>query len=102
MQEIGLQSSATGAPGGKRTGQRMSHYVIEAGLFERTSHELLRQLSLTSWRRWNHETDPDDKPSKKIPSRLKYSCIGCGLNAWAKPNISIYCGTCELELLASR
>ena len=102
MMSIGLCPSDTGQPGGKRTGQRMSHYVIEAGRFEQTSRELLRQISLTSWHRWSDEIGPDDSPIKKVPSRLKYSCIGCGLNAWAKPNISIYCGTCELELLASR
>jgi hypothetical protein len=31
MERIGLVPSATGAPGGKRTGQRMTHYIIRGG-----------------------------------------------------------------------
>ena len=78
MMSIGLCPSDTGEPGGKRTGQRMSHYVIEAGLFEQTSRELLRHISLTSWHNWNDEVDSDDhlstraKTANKAPSRLRY------------------------------
>jgi hypothetical protein len=35
MERIGLMPSATGAPGGRRTGQRMTHYIIRGGLFDR-------------------------------------------------------------------
>src|SRR2546422_4579315 len=47
-----------------------------------------------------------DKPgvfttvSKKSNTRTKYTCPGCGLNAWAKPNVSLLCGECEGELVA--
>lgn len=34
MVEIGLIPSATGEPGGKTTGQRMTHYIAPAGPFE--------------------------------------------------------------------
>ena len=33
MQEIGLMPSNTGQPGGGKTGQQMTHYVIEDGPF---------------------------------------------------------------------
>ena len=33
MKEVGLYPSDTHEPGGKETGQRMGHYVIEGGLF---------------------------------------------------------------------
>jgi len=31
-------------------------------------------------------------------NRSKYSCSSCGLNAWAKPNIKLICGDCEVPL----
>jgi hypothetical protein len=34
MKLIGLQPSSTGAPGGKETGQQMSHYIIPGGAFQ--------------------------------------------------------------------
>lgn len=103
MISLGLYPSDTGEPGGKHTGQHMSHYIVEEGSFDRISREWLRQSSMTAWHGLgdlavHNETETLDK----APSRLKYSCIGCGLNAWAKPKISIYCGTCMLELLTSR
>ena len=30
----------------------------------------------------------------KAASKTKYSCPGCGLNAWAKPETTLYCGEC--------
>src|SRR5262245_36708868 len=33
MIEIGLQPSSTGAPGGKETGAKVSHYIIEGAAF---------------------------------------------------------------------
>src|SRR6202035_5934647 len=41
MFEIGLITSDTGAPAGKRTGTRMSHYVAVNGPFHRACCELL-------------------------------------------------------------
>lgn len=33
MEDIGLMPSDTGAPGGRTTGQKMTHYIIEGGRF---------------------------------------------------------------------
>jgi hypothetical protein len=41
MQEIGLTPSATGAAGGKQTGQQMIDYVTSGGSFEREIRALL-------------------------------------------------------------
>ena len=35
MGAIGLIPSDTGAPGGKQTGQKVSHYIAGGGRFER-------------------------------------------------------------------
>jgi hypothetical protein len=100
MTAIGLCPSNTGEAGGKRTGQRMSHYVIAGSAFDQASTDLLAQGVAASWRDWAVASQANGPEPKKHASRCKYTCILCGLNAWAKPNISLYCGACELELLA--
>lgn len=46
-----------------------------------------------------------DAPATVIPpmprqasERVKYQCAGCGMKAWAKPELDIRCGQCELSL----
>lgn len=45
MKTIGLQPSSTGQVGGKETGQRMTHYVIRGGRFEKS----FTRLAATGW-----------------------------------------------------
>nr|AMP42390.1 putative zinc metalloproteinase Mpr protein [uncultured bacterium IN-11] len=49
MEEIGLMPSDTGAVGGKRTGQSMSHYVIPNGLFQKKVFALIKDGFEISW-----------------------------------------------------
>jgi hypothetical protein len=44
--------------------------------------------------------EDEQTPSLHVPmpdksNRLKYSCPGCSLNAWAKPGANLICGDCE-------
>lgn len=39
--------------------------------------------------------------AKDRSNRLKYTCAGCGLNAWGKPAIRLGCLTCNIELTAA-
>jgi hypothetical protein len=41
MKEVGLYPSSTGAPGGRETGWRVSHFVVPGGPFERAVAELM-------------------------------------------------------------
>jgi len=41
MEALGLMPSATGQPGGKRTGQAMTHYIVPGGPFARACKQLL-------------------------------------------------------------
>lgn len=41
MERIGLCPSATGLPGGRRTGQHVTHYIIADGLFDRAVRQLI-------------------------------------------------------------
>lgn len=49
MLSIGLCPSDTGLPGGKMTGRRMDHYVINEGAFHRACEELLAKEFSLRW-----------------------------------------------------
>ncbi len=38
---------------------------------------------------------------KKAASKTKYTCPGCGANAWAKPKTGLGCTDCNLPLEAA-
>ncbi len=55
MQEIGLMPSSTGRPGGNKTGQNMSDYIIEGGRFERLFKKLQENENIIDWISSVHE-----------------------------------------------
>jgi predicted SprT family Zn-dependent metalloprotease len=121
MEEIGLVPSATGEPGGKKTGQNMTHYINPEGAFmkafNRLTQETLEALRLKYLPAYPHpepakrrrrgtageETEGTDEggeesgredTSEKYTSKKKYSCP-CGNNVWGKPELKIICAECE-------
>ena len=97
MDAIGLCPSDTGQPGGKRTGQHMRHYSVGDGPFAQACAALLTEGFVISWRDRARE-DTSGKPPGKAGVRTKYTCPYCGLNAWAKPDVVLLCGMCEVAL----
>lgn len=92
MREVGLIPSETGEPGGKETGQHMTHYVEASGRFEKACKDYLETGEAILY----HDRAGDEKArKKKAASKTKYSCPECGLNAWAKPEVSLICGECN-------
>lgn len=49
MQSVGLMPSATGQPGGRKTGDSMADYVIDGGAFETQAKNLLSHEFVLSW-----------------------------------------------------
>ncbi|EPT6518944.1 SprT-like domain-containing protein, partial [Salmonella enterica subsp. enterica serovar Chester] len=49
MEEVGLMPSNTGMPGGKKTGQQMTHYIIRGGRFQTAVYDLLKNGFSISW-----------------------------------------------------
>jgi hypothetical protein len=85
MEELGLMPSNTGQHGGKRTGQRMSHYILCGGLFDLKVKELLASgFKLT----WQSREPKQDGPDRK--NRVKHTCPVCGVNAWTKPDVDLF------------
>jgi predicted SprT family Zn-dependent metalloprotease len=90
MKEIGLQPSTTGAPGGKETGQSVTHYIVAGGRYARAYAKLKASGFQLHW-----QSAPQDAQAKaKKASKTKFTCPECGQNAWAKPDALLICGNC--------
>ena len=90
MREIGLQPSSTGEEGGKETGQSMSHYIIPDGRYGKTYAKLAAQGFALHWQ----SIPATEQGRGKKSSKTKFTCPGCGQNAWAKPGALLICGEC--------
>lgn len=99
MESLGLMPSATRQPGGARIGDKVSHYIIDGGPFALVAAELIAGGFTISWLD-RAEAEQSKTKGKNRSNRIKYTCPDCGMNAWAKPGISLLCGECELALKA--
>jgi predicted SprT family Zn-dependent metalloprotease len=116
MVEIGLMPSDTAAPGGARTGYKMSHYIIPGGRFERAFDAMPAACQLP----WTIGIDEDALAGKKGTQakkeakekeeekakqaarkvKVKYSCPCCAANVWGKAGMNVRCGECDEQMLA--
>jgi predicted SprT family Zn-dependent metalloprotease len=86
MERVGLVPSDTGAPGGKRTGQRVTHYVAEDGPFARAF--AARKFTIPYFDRVG-ESETTRKKRK-----VAYTCERCEDKVWGKPEVKPHCGKC--------
>lgn len=106
MESLGLMPSNTGKQGGKRTGQKMSDYLIEGGKtnyyfkkmpenywFPITESDPNKRIMMLTGND-NIKINPIQKKRKK-----KYTCPRCNSNVWGKPNMTIICGCCMVPFL---
>lgn len=116
MDSIGLLPTDTGQPGGRRTGQRMTHYIIPEGKYHTWAQRFLREGNI-NWASSvlmmiadgvipvpGPEVDGENTfggghtPSEveitvKKKQRIKYSCAKH--NVWGKPGLKLSCEECE-------
>ena len=88
MERVGLMPSDTGAPGGKRTGQRMTHYVIPDGPFAQAF--AVRKFEVPYYDR-AAESDATRKKRK-----VTYTCPNCDDKVYGQPTVQPHCGKCGL------
>lgn len=119
MLEIGLTPSDTGQPGGKQTGEKMADYITPDGPFEGVVKELLAGGFVVPY---TDRAFPAQSPANnngagttaegntgggdpiaapKPPSKVKYRCEPCKVNAWAKPETRLICGECRGDMGAA-
>lgn len=94
MSEVGLQVSSTGEVGGRTTGQRMSHYIVKGGKFERVVGAFLLSGNKLHWNSIVEEKEVKER--KK--TREKFICPSCHMQAWAKKTAKLACGVCLKEM----
>ncbi len=97
MEALGLMPTDSGLPGGNRTGQAMTHFIIAGGRFDCVCQELLAGGARLEWQ--SREWDGGAGKKKPRTSKAKYTCPECGLNAWAKPGAHLVCGDCDCPML---
>jgi hypothetical protein len=96
MLQLGLMPSHTGAPGGRQTGHRMTHYIADGGAFDVACAAFMRAGYTLPY------VEVADLPASpaKAASKTRYTCGGCGQNAWAKPGAGLMCSPCALPMQA--
>ena len=95
MEEVGLIPSDTGEPGGKKTGQHMTHFIAPGGRFVAAFTAMPKEY-LLPWQGIPERTSrTGGSPGGNTDRRkIKYSCpIGHG-NVWGKPDLLLVCGVC--------
>lgn len=92
MKRVGLYPSSTAAPGGKETGQSMSHYIVDGGAYALA----YAGLAATGFRLdWQSRTYDEATAKKKRASKTKYTCPECAQNVWGKPGARVACADCS-------
>ena len=95
MQAVGLMPSHTGERGGKQTGYKMSHFVLDNGLYKKSYEELEKLGGKMSW------IESVGEQKKSYIKKMKYVCPKCNIKLWGKPNLNIICGNCDTTLQLS-
>lgn len=100
MHAVGLQASDTAAPGGKETGGKVSHYIIEGGPYAVAFAELEAQGFTDLFSDHTRDDEKDKKARKaKNASKTPFICETCELKAWAKATASLWCGECQSPMI---
>jgi hypothetical protein len=86
MIEVGLMPSATGCEGGSQVGQRMTHYIIKDGKFDKIFDKIYFNVEIIE--------RLGAQKTKRQRNKTKYICPSCGTNIWGKPNLTVECKDC--------
>jgi hypothetical protein len=99
MREIGLTPTDDGTPTGRDTGQKVTHLIAHPGRFADACEEFID----TNTPELYHDplvNAPTNK--RKAASKTKYTYPACGNDAWAKPDMNIWCGDCTEPMEAAQ
>jgi predicted SprT family Zn-dependent metalloprotease len=91
MERVGLMPSDTGTPGGKRTGQRMAHYIVPDGPFDKAMHA--RSFTVPYYDR----VGENEITRKK--RKVTYTCPSCEDKVWGKQDVQVHCGKCDFTAM---
>ena len=111
MRRVGLMPTDTGEVGGKQTGQSVTHYIIENGMYDQAFIRWSKAARPLLWagvdtypllmKSGGSRRRPLSCRAKERPiSKQKFCCPNCEQNAWAKPSANLVCGDCYLKMEA--
>src|SRR5262249_25531101 len=87
--------SDTGEPGGRETGQKMSHYIEEGGAFEAVCAAYLAKNPTILY----HDRVRDQAArKKKNESKTPPICPSCERTAWSAKDFDLICKACGVDL----
>jgi hypothetical protein len=96
MVEVGLIPTDTGEPGGKPTGQRVTHYIEPNGKFMQ-AFKTLPEGALLPWVSGGLAEEKAKKPAVK---KYKFTCPECETPIWAlTPELEATCAGCGQRFL---
>jgi predicted SprT family Zn-dependent metalloprotease len=95
MEEVGLIPSDTGEAGGRKTGEKVSHYIQPEGPFERACSALSADGFTVPWMALTDSEEETQRQKAKRASKTKYACLSCGTNIWGKPGVRAACADCN-------
>ena len=98
MKSVGLWPSSTAAEGGKETGARVSHFIIEDGAYAAAYERWAAQVKTPLFQDVALLLASEKEAEKKAASKTKFTCPKCSANAWGKPDLHIVCGDCEVRM----
>lgn len=93
MEAIGLMPSSTGEEGGKRTGQNMTHYIIDHGPYAAAFDAMPKSIKLD----WQGIARTATTKKRPAANKVKYVCAECDAKAWGKEGLGLYCQGTEEE-----
>lgn len=95
MDEIGLEPTSTGQPGGKRTGRNVTHMIVDDGPYALSFDRFIAQhpdavgvFAITA----------PKAVAKKDKSKVPHICPECEAKVWGKLGIRVYCGDCDEQM----
>jgi len=105
MEAIGLMPSNTGKPGGKKTGQLITHYIIKGGAFD-AAFKKIRQQSLANLKLpytpnpslFGRARNKGAYPTSLSGVKVKYTCA-CNNRVWGKSGLRIRCIDCQKQFM---
>lgn len=91
MDEVGLTPTSTGQEGGKRTGRKVTHMIVDGGPFDVACQTLLDTGLTLPW----FTNPPAKKEKKQDLSKVKKVCPCCSSQVWGKQGLTVICGECD-------
>lgn len=98
MEAIGLMCSHNGKPGGNKTGDSMSHYIIEGGRFKQVFDAMPKKYLLPFTSAIPPKTEKEIATAQK-KIKTKYKCATCAMTVWGAPHQYVLCGNCKSALI---